>query len=191
MKRQPATSEFLDPDEFLAALESLSSDDKLKLADIEAIRLRGTGFEPGELIQETVFRTLNGTRNCPRDVLVVAYVAQTMRSIASHDRDQRRRESSLEELQLVGTAGSNQAVESSVPSPEDDLVHKQDDAAVQSIYRCFEDDPEAQLVLLGWQEDLRGSALREATGLEQGQLDYAIRRIRTRMRRAYPKGWMV
>ena len=69
-------------------------------------------------------------------------------------------------------------------------MQKQDAAAVQAIHGCFDDDPEAQLVLLGWQDDLRGAELREATSLNQGQLDYAIRRIRTKMRKTYPQGWM-
>ena len=77
------------------------------------------------------------------------------------------------------------------PSPEDQVMQKQDAAAVQTIHGRFDDDEEAQLVLLGWQDDLGGAALRDATGLGQGQLDYAIRRIRTRMRKAYPRGWMI
>jgi hypothetical protein len=67
-------------------------------------------------------------------------------------------------------------------------MQKQDTAAVQAIHGCFNDDSEAQLVI--WQDGLRGAELREATSLDQGQLDYAIRRIRTRMRKAYPEGWM-
>jgi hypothetical protein len=56
---------------------------------------------------------------------------------------------------------------------------------VQAIHAVFADDPEAQLVLLGWQDDLKGAELREATDLDQGKLDYAIRRIRMRMAKAY------
>jgi hypothetical protein len=69
-------------------------------------------------------------------------------------------------------------------------MQKQDAAAVQAIHGYFDGDPEAQLVLLGWQDCLRGAELREATGLSQGQVDYAIRRIRTRMTKAYPQGWI-
>ncbi len=61
---------------------------------------------------------------------------------------------------------------------------------MQAIHDNFEDDPEAQLVLMGWAEGLRGAPLREATGLDQARLDYAAKRIRTRMRKLYPQGRM-
>lgn len=186
VSRQPPAGAFLSGEELLAALDALSPDEKLKLADIEAARLGGTSFTPGELIQEALCRALSGERNCPRDVPFMAFLAQTMRSVASHDREQARRTESI---------GGDAEYDADPPgaaaaSPEDELMQKQDAAAVQAIHGCFEDDPEAQLVLLGWQDGLRGSELREATGLDQGKLDYAIRRIRKRMRSAYPQGWM-
>jgi DNA-directed RNA polymerase specialized sigma24 family protein len=188
---QPPAGDFLSAGEFIGALEALLPDEKLKLADIEALRCGGTGFTPGELVQEAIYRTLAGERNCPRDVPFMAFMAQTMRSIASHDRLQRGRESSLEDMQAANAVADSEAADPPVsgPSPEDQLMQKQDAAAVQTIHGRFEDDEEAQLILLGWQDDLRGAALREATGLDQGKLDYAIKRIRTRMRKAYPRGW--
>lgn len=189
---QPPAGDFLSADEFIGALEALSPEEKLKLADIEALRRGGTEFTPGELVQEAICRTLAGERNCPRGVPFMAFMAQTMRSIASHDRLQRGRESSFEEMQAAGNATADGAADPPAvgPSPEDQLMQEELIAAVRAIHGHFDDDQDAQLVLLGWQDDLGGAALREATGLGQGQLDYAIRRIRTRMRKAYPRGWM-
>lgn len=184
-QQQPAGA-FLSCEELLVALDALTPDEKLKLADIEAARLDGTSFTPGELLQEALCRALLGERNCPRNVPFMAFMAQTMRSIANHNREQARRTVSTSD-----NAGGDAAPPgATAPSPEDELMQRQDAAAVQAIHGCFEDDPEAQLVLLGWQDGLRGSELREATGLDQGKLDYAIRRIRKRMRSAYPQGWM-
>jgi DNA-directed RNA polymerase specialized sigma24 family protein len=182
VNQQPPAGEMLGADEIIDAFEAISPDDKLKLAAIEAIRRRGTGFAAGELIHEAVCRALTGARNCPRDVPFMAFLAETLRSIASHDRKQRRRSESL--------ATDSRDTDPHAPSPEDDLMQKQAAAAVQAIHGCFDDDPEAQLVLLGLQDGLRGAALREATGLDQGQLDYAIKRIRTKMRKTYPQGWI-
>jgi hypothetical protein len=75
-------------------------------------------------------------------------------------------------------------------SPEEALIENQDAAAVQAIYDHFDDDPDAQLVLMGWADGLRGGALREATDLDQAALDYAAKRIRSRMRALYPEGWI-
>jgi DNA-directed RNA polymerase specialized sigma24 family protein len=184
VNQQPSGDDFLGADEIIDAFEALSADDKLKLDAIEAIRRRGTRFGRGELLHEAVCRALVGERNCPRGLAFMAFLAMTMRSIASHDRKQRRR------MESVGAAALDADPTATVPSPEDQLMQKRDTAAVQAIHGCFNDDSEAQLVILGWQDGLRGAELREATGLDQGQLDYAIRRIRTRMRKAYPEGWM-
>jgi DNA-directed RNA polymerase specialized sigma24 family protein len=184
VNQQPLGDDFLGADEIIAAFEGLSADDKLKLDAIEAIRRRGTGYGRGELLHEAVCRAVTGERNCPRGVAFMAFLAMTMRSIASHDRKQRRR------LESVDAAARDANPSGMVPSPEDELIQKQDAAAVQAMHGYFNDDTEAQLVLLGWQDDLHGAKLREATGLDQGQLDYAIKRIRMRTRKAYPKGWM-
>jgi DNA-directed RNA polymerase specialized sigma24 family protein len=177
--------DFLGAEDLTAAFEALSPDDKLKLAAIETIKRGGTRFGRGELVHEAVCRALTGDRNCPRDVPFMAFLVETMRSISHHDREQRRRTKSL-----VGEASTDgDAVSPAIsPSPEDDLMEKQSAAAVQAMHQIFDDDPDAQIVLLGMQDELRGAALRDATGLEQGQVDYAIRRIRKKMRKIYPEG---
>ncbi len=184
VNERPPAGDVLDADEIIDAFEALSPDDKLKLAAIEALRRRGTRFAPGELIHEVICRALTGARNCPRDIPFVAFMAMTMRGIASQDRKKRHRTESL------GANPNDGDTDPLGSSPEDDLMQKQDAAAVQAIHGYFNDDPEAQLVLLGMQDGLRGAALREATSLNQGQLDYAIRRIRTTVRKAYPQGWI-
>jgi DNA-directed RNA polymerase specialized sigma24 family protein len=177
--------------EVAAALDALSPDDKLKLGAIEAIKRGGTGFGAGELLHEAVCRALTGERNCPRDVPFMAFLVETMRSIAHHERKRQRRSASLTaEPRSGGPGEGSEAPPATGPSPEDILAEKEDSAIVQAIYGHFEDDPEVQLVLMGWADGERGAALREATGLDQGALDYAAKRIRTRMRALYPQGWI-
>lgn len=183
--------EHLGTDEIGRAFDALSPDDKLKLAAIEAVLLSGTGLGKGELVNEAVCRAMTGRRKCPRNVPFMAFLVETMKSIASHARNGRRRAvAAADPPQPANTAGSDTADAVLAPSPEEELIAKQDADAVQKIYGHFEDDGEAGLVLLGWAEGLRGKALREATGLDQAGLDYAIKRIRIRMRKLYPKGWM-
>ena len=186
---RPPADDFLSADELSGAFEALSPDDKLKLAAIEAIRRRGTGFAAGELIHEAVCRMLTGERNCPRSVPFMAFMVQTMRSLASHDREKRQRTTPIDDATQPAVSVSDQVGAPSAPSPEDHLMNKQESEAVQAIHGFFDDDEEAQLVLLGWMDELRGAELRKATGLNQSQIDYAKRRIRTRMTRAYPQGW--
>jgi DNA-directed RNA polymerase specialized sigma24 family protein len=178
--------------EISAAFDGLVPDDKMKLSAIEAIKRRGTGLGAGELVHEAVCRALMGSRNCPRCIPFMAFLVETMRSIAYHERKKYRRSAPLTAVpHSDGAAEGSQADPPATgPGPEDLLIEKQDAATVQTIHDHFEDDPEAQLVLMGWADELRGRTLREATGLDQAALDYAAKRIRTRMRKLYPQGWM-
>jgi hypothetical protein len=53
----------------------------------------------------------------------------------------------------------------------------------------YGDDERIQLVLLGWEESMRGKELREFVGVTQDQLDYIVKRIRRISAKHYPKGW--
>ena len=83
--------ELLSVDEFLAGINGLSNDDHIKLAGIEKWFLGGTGFQRGELLHEAICRTLLGQRHCPKDVPVMAFLIETMRSVSGHSRDRQKK----------------------------------------------------------------------------------------------------
>lgn len=190
--RDAPEDDYLSGAEIGAAFDGLLPDDKLKLSAIEAIKRRGTGLGAGELVHEAVCRALMGSRNCPRGIPFMAFLVETMRSIAYHERKKYRRSAPLTAVPHSGGAaeGSQADPPATDPSPEDLLIENEDAAAVQAIHDHFEDDPDAQLLLMGWADKLRGKALREATSLDQAALDYAAKRIRIRMRKLYPHGWI-
>jgi hypothetical protein len=182
--RDALERECLRPEEIGPAFEALSPDDKQKLHAIEAIRRRGTGFGRGELLREAIYRALDGDRKCPRDLPVMAFLAMTMKSVASHAREQHKR------LVIVADPPEPTQTNASEPplasSPEDDAIAA---SVLRDIYAHLENDGEATLVVMGWAEELRGKALRDETGLDQAGLDYAAKRIRTVARKLYPDGW--
>lgn len=178
---------YLSGAEIGAALEALSEADKLKLSAIDDVMRGGTGFGKNDLIQEAACRALDGRRRCPRDVAFMAFLIETMRSVASHEREKRSRMVYLAEVgETVERGGAHPAA--AAQGPEADLIEKQTADIIQAIHAALGDDPEAQLVLMGWAEELRGGALRDATGLDQGQIDYAKRRIRTKVKKMYLEG---
>jgi DNA-directed RNA polymerase specialized sigma24 family protein len=179
----------LEHDEVLAALDTISPDDRLKLHAIEGVLLRGTRFAPRGLLQEAVCRAIMGDRHCPKRVPFMAFLVMSMKSIASHDREQR-----WKTLQLVPRHGDASVAPSDCPadqlSPEEHMIEQQAADTVKQIHDLFPEDTEAQLVIMGWADGLRGRELREATGLDQAALDYAGKRIRAQMRKQYPNGWI-
>ena len=82
----------LDAEEFGAAVDGLTAEDKLKLTEIEKIHLRGTDLKKGDLLHEAVCAGVLGDRKCPRRVPVMAFIVKSMQSIASHRREKHARE---------------------------------------------------------------------------------------------------
>lgn len=187
-----AADKFLSAEELIAAYDALSATDKLKLDRIEGIRRGGTGFKRGELLHKAMCGAIFGDRRCPRDVAVVAFLAQTMRSIASHERERLARNTPLHEVPREGEAAPaatavSKAVDVMAVVEMERTTRSKD--TVETILALFADDETAQLILLGWIDNCRGETLRELTGLNQSELDYKIRCIRSKMRKHYPNGW--
>jgi hypothetical protein len=181
----PSTSSHLDPEAVAEAYAALSVDEKRKLLAIETRMRGGTSFGPGEIFREALTRALLGKRRCPSDVVFTAFLIETMRSIASHDRKRPRRTASLDEtseadvVRSVSSGGSPR-------TPEEEMMAAE---IVRAIHAHFDGDEEARLLLLGWGADLRGKDLREFVGVDQAGLDYLIKRVRRTMGRLYPQGW--
>lgn len=190
-----AAAEHLTAEEVLAAFEALSSDDKMKLIAIERKFLGGTGRQDGELYRDALCRALLDERHCPRDVPVIAFLIETMRSIASHDREQQARLTSLdpEDVPATDAPQLSSSLASDQLNPEAQLLAKEKEAAaadtVAKIQGLFEGDEQCQMVILGWSEGLRGRELREIVGVDQPGLDYLIKKIRRKMNKLYPNGW--
>jgi DNA-directed RNA polymerase specialized sigma24 family protein len=186
---EPAASGgFLDSEDISEAFDSLSPENRLKLYEIERIALRGTDLSPGDLLHEALCAAIMGDRKCPRDVPFMAFVVETMRSIASHHREKRRRE--------PADGGAAQETQDAQPvfspvtsDPEQMLIERESEDTVGAIHDCFEGDEQAQMVVLGWSEGYRGKELRDFVGVDQAALDYAIKRIRRSMTKRYPSGW--
>jgi DNA-directed RNA polymerase specialized sigma24 family protein len=186
---ESATSDgFLDSEDISEAFDSLSPENRLKLYEIERIALRRTDLSPGDLLHEALSAAIMGDRTCPRDVPFMAFIIQTMRSIASHHREKRRREPA--DGGAAQEAQEARPVFSTVTSdPEQMLIERESEDTVVAIHDCFEGDEQAQMVVLGWSEGYRGKELRDFVGVDQTALDYAIKRIRRTMTKRYPNGW--
>ncbi len=183
---------FLSAEELIAAYDALSAADKFKLDRSEGVRRGGTTFKRGELLHKAMCGAIFGDRRCPREVAVAAFLVQTMRSIASHERERLARNTPLHEVPREGEAAPaatavSKAVDAMVVTETERATRSKD--TVETILALFADDEVAQFILLGWIENCRGEALRELTGLSQSDLDYKIRCIRSKMRKHYPNGW--
>jgi DNA-directed RNA polymerase specialized sigma24 family protein len=184
---EPQDTKHLAPEEVLERLESFSADDKIRLRLIERRRCAGTDFQQGQLYSEAVCRALIGKRKCPVDVPLIAFLAQTMRSLASHRRTQMKREQSLTKVSRSGEVVELQ-VATSQHNPEAALIEQEDTDIVAAIYGCLEGDDEAQLVIMAIADGKKGKELRDEIGIDQASYDYAMRRIKKALKKKFPEG---
>jgi DNA-directed RNA polymerase specialized sigma24 family protein len=184
---EPPDSEHLAPEEVLQALDSMSADDKLKLNRIEERRRAGTDFGKGGLYHEALCLTLLGKRKCPVGVSLVAFLIQTMRSLASHSRAKLKRAQATAKSVRADDIRDLQVL-TDQHNPEAALIEKEDTGMVAAIYDCLDGDDEAQYVIVAIVEGKKGKELRDAVGIDQAGYDYAMKRIKKAVKKRFPEG---
>lgn len=178
----------LAPEEVLERLDSLSAEEKRRLKLIELRRLSGTDFKEGLLYQEVLCQAILGERRCPRDVSFVAFLAQSMRSIASHRRRALARQVPTSRADASGNL-VDLPIKADQLDPEEMLIEREAADVVAEIYKLLEGDDDAQLTILGIVDGKNGKELREELGVDQAGYDYIMKRIRRATAKKYPKGW--
>jgi DNA-directed RNA polymerase specialized sigma24 family protein len=168
------------PGEVRAALLGLSSADSVRLKQIAKLRAPGTGMEWADLLNEAFARAMGGQRQWPIGVPFVAFIAQTMRSIASDERSSRDFVVSLDEVQADEGPGRSdgELTPSTDVTPERELSAKQQLGQVQAL---FKDDPVSLAILVATAEEMAPDAIQKQLGLSATQYASALRKIRRRL----------
>ena len=188
MKNDDA-DEVLTREELEEAIRAFSDADWLRLrnaAHLYAIY----PVEPDELVQEALCRALAGTRNCPRNVSVVRFIAEAIRSIAHdelHKVENRRNEVSVHD----DTIDNLDAIipREPGPTPEERMISNQQIRGTEDrLIDLFNGDDDAQLIVLGMITGLSGAELREATSLDQTAFNSKRRYVRRKINNAIANG---
>lgn len=184
--------EHLTYEEVESTLDGLMSLDLARLDAIERRYLDGTDFAEGDLLQEAMCSALFEEKRCPRTVRFMAFLVQSMRNVAGHRRKRLQQQVPIEDA-TDGERTSKFEPKDSGPSPEDVAIRAQQDRRASEVCAAlnvhYGADEEMSMVLLGWEGDMRGEALRDFVGVDQARLDYLIKKIRRIARREFPKGW--
>lgn len=184
------TAGVLTREELEESIAAFSNADRLRLrsaAQLYAIY----PVEPDELVQEALCRALAGTRKCPRNVSVVRFVAEAIRSIA-HDEfrkvENRRDEVSVDD-ETIENPDSITPQEPGPTAEERMILNEQYQETENRLLELFEDDEEAQLIILGMLSGAEGVELKEATGLDQTGFNSKRRKVRRTMNKAIENGF--
>jgi hypothetical protein len=159
----------LSPDEVRKLISELPSKDKGKLFTIAEVLAGTRALDADDLYQEALRRALAGTRRCPRDVDIMPFFVQTMRSVAAQWIKARR--DHIEEP-VDETTGDDS------PSAEEQMIFEELQTQVLDL---FKDEPILLKVLKGMKDGERGQDLENLCGLDKKALGYARKIIRSRI----------
>ena len=176
------------------AMAALTIADKLRLKRAAAfwVQVRGLSAHDrtaDELLSEAQLKTLIGAketqqgRHWNRDVDLVRYLTEAMRSISNNWKRQSEKEKHFRlELSTRDAEGTEQSPLKYLASPEAAadriLIAKE---KVARIFRMFKDDTEATQVLQGLDDGLRPNEIRQKYGLDKKRFAAAVKRIRAKL----------
>ena len=182
LHRETATKE-----ECAAALRRLSDADIRRLEQLARLRAIGLhAVEWRELLHEAIARMLDGTRQWPKDVPLVVFLRETMRSIASVHWRRLERSVVVAGSEMKADGETDGAVDEAL----DETGHPERGASaaetLERIGNLFRDDEEALRVLAGMASGSGPKEIQAESGMDATRYASTQRRIRRRLAREFP-----
>lgn len=174
--------------ELFHAFEALSSAERATLKLSAARRLSRTHYtEPDDLIHEALHRCLNGGRRWPKEVNLVVFLSNVMKSIASTERawvgarnsvglDNWHDYDPYAEMGLTHPSAEEEYIELEKVSEIEKRWHR--------LRNALRDDEHARAVFQCQLEGLRASAIMEQHGLPPDVYEVARRRLQRKIERS-------
>lgn len=178
------------------ALNALTSGGELRLEKYARYRIRALGRaaqqrDYEDLLSEAMTATVIGAEYADKgrhwrvkDVTFVKHLIEAMRSIASKWEESFSEDEPFLDSELAVETGESAerspiaAMPTMAPGPEREVIAKQQ---LDDIYRHFQDDENATLVLDGWKEGMTGPEIVEL-GIDSKDYEAAVKRIRYHVR---------
>ena len=181
--------EIVSPSESVEALSRLSDADLRRLERIARFRTIGLNdLDWRDLLHDAVARLLDGSRRWRRDLSLVVFLRETMRSIVSdHWRRRSARRIVLEAELPRAEDGERSGIVDNAPdlatNPERKVSAAETLASIEAVFR---DDPEAMLVIIGMTNGKSPKEIQQEGAMNPTRYATTQRRIRRRLARAFP-----
>ena len=177
---QACSGDSLSLEEITATIEAFKDTDWLRLK--QAARYFSyngrSGRDWADLQNEALVRTLDGRRKCPRNISVLTFLGNVIRSIASEsdELDKALRSDELEAAEETVTGAI------ALKAPTDPLASTFDAKRLfKEAVDLFEGDTVAQTLFEGDVDGMEGQELRALVGLTQTEFDSKRRHVRRRL----------
>lgn len=176
--------------ECIEALQALTPRDLQRLNYLA--RVRATGLEPLEgfdLLNEAIARMLDGSRRWPRDVSLVVFLRQTMRSIADSYWSRLDKRKEVPESAVPADAETGDGVVEAAPDvsmePEARTLASETLARIEGLFRGDED---AMTLISGLANGKSRAEIQTEACMDATRYATTRRRIRRRVIQAFSEG---
>ena len=182
--REVATRE-----ESAAALRRLSDTDLLRLEQLARLRVIGLhAVDWQDLLHEAIVRMLDGSRRWPRDVPLIVFLHQTMRSIASDHWRRLEKPVVVTASQFGADGETGEKVMSNAADPASSPECRASAAeTLTRIREVFRHDNDALRVIAGLATGQSPQEIQRDTGMNETRYASTRRRIRRRLVREFPE----
>ena len=171
------------------AIRTLPDAGWVRLRRIAAACCPGRPQDAEDLLQEAFTRAVAGSRQCPADVDVIAFLAETMHGIASDAAKSLARHPERRAIALMTEDGLVVDPPDCRPNAEQALESDGEVKRItQEVLARFEDDPVAQMMVEGIIEGMEGEELRSLVDLTTIAFASKRRLIRRRLELSFPDG---
>ena len=175
---QPA-GETYSPDEIRALIAAFTPLDWLRLRKAAMYFSKRCRLEWGELQNEALVRSLDGRRNCPRNVAVTTFLGNVIRSIASEADGTDGHVHLSEELEARQSSASGLT---DLTKPADPAASTMDaQKIIAEVISAFDGDVTSEMLFEGMIDGIEGQELRELLELSQKEFDTKRRFVRRRL----------
>lgn len=176
-------------DQVAQAMAALSDEDLVRLKRIAQMRAHGlVSFDWQDLLQESIARALAGSRQWPLEVPFIAFLAQTVRSIANEEwerpgRQQVTTESDFRSRDADGEHSADLSQLASDPvDPEREAAARDSLRHIESLFR---EDPDALAILHGLAQGLSPDEVQTGACMTSTRYESAQKRIRRKLARSF------
>jgi len=175
--------EYLTDLEIKRLLQGLSSSDILRLGQIARKYVFRCLMDADELLNESIVVTASGQRKVPRNVSLLAFLAETMRSIASNEVRKIRKkitpiDDDPENDPILNIADKNIHIEYEVAANQE----------IEHIYELFKNDEDVTFLLMAKYDGLSPDEICEMENWDRTKYNSVQKRLRRGLNQRFPNG---
>lgn len=183
LSKENEEDEYLTNLEITSLIQGLAPADILRLSQIAKKYVYRSLMDADEILSEAIVVTTSGQRKVPRNVSLLAFLAETMKSIASNEvRKIRKKITPLnddpEDDPILNIADKNVHIEFEVAANQE----------IEHIYEIFKNDKDITFLLMAKYDGLSPDETCEIENWDRTKYNSVQKRLRRGLNQRFPNG---